>query len=59
MNSAAAFAGPTDFSFRKAAGDASFKLVSDLVDLGISIQHKISATARTADIFGRFSIAPR
>jgi hypothetical protein len=29
------FAGSTDLSFRKAGRDATFKLVSDLIDVGI------------------------
>jgi hypothetical protein len=48
----------TDLSLRKAAGDAMFKFLFDLVDLGISIQHKISPTARAAYVLDRFSIAP-
>jgi hypothetical protein len=34
LNSVAAFARSIDLSFRKAAGDATFKFVSDLVNLG-------------------------
>jgi hypothetical protein len=58
LNSVAAFTGSTDLSFRKAAGNATFQFVSDFADLGISIQHKISPTARAADVVDRFSIAP-
>jgi hypothetical protein len=46
----AAFAGSTGLSFRKAAVDATFKFVPDLVDLGISIRHKISPTACAVDV---------
>jgi hypothetical protein len=59
LNSVAGFAGSSDLSFRKAAGDATFKFVSGLVDLGICIQHKISPTARAENILNRFSIAAR
>jgi hypothetical protein len=51
------FAGSTDLSFRKAARDATFKFVSDLGDLGISIQHETSPTACAADVLDHFSIA--
>jgi hypothetical protein len=57
LNSVAALAGSTDLSLRKAAGDATFKFVSDLVDLGILIQYKLSPTTRAADILDCFSIA--
>jgi hypothetical protein len=50
LDSVAAFAGSAGLSFRKAAVDATFKFVSDLVDLEISIRHKISPTACTADV---------
>jgi hypothetical protein len=56
LNFVAAFAGSTDLSLRKAAGDATFRFASDLVDSGISIQHKISPTADDADALDRFSI---
>jgi hypothetical protein len=56
LNSVATFSGSTDFRFRKPAGDAPFKFVSHIVDLGISIQHEISPTARAADVLDRFSI---
>jgi hypothetical protein len=56
LNSVAVFAESTDLSFRKPAGDVTFKFIFDLADLGISIQHKISPTALTADILDRFSI---
>jgi hypothetical protein len=57
LNSVAAFAGSIDLSFQKAAGDTTFKFVSDLVNLGISIQNRISPTVRAADVLDRFSIA--
>jgi hypothetical protein len=53
LNSVAAFAGPTDLSFLNAAGDATFKFVSHLVGLGISIEHKMLPTARAADVLDR------
>jgi hypothetical protein len=56
LNSVVMFSGSTDLSFREAAGDATFKFVSDLVNLGISIQNKISPTARAADVLDCFSI---
>jgi hypothetical protein len=55
LNSFARLAGSTVLSFRKAAGDATFKFVSDLADLGISIQYKISPAAGAADVLDRFS----
>jgi hypothetical protein len=57
LNSVAALAGSTDLSFRKAAGNATFKFVSDLVEMGISIQYEISPTARAASVLDCFSIA--
>jgi hypothetical protein len=55
LNSVAAFAGSTDLSFRRAAGDATLKFASDLIDLGISISGQISSKTRAVDIFDCFS----
>jgi hypothetical protein len=55
LNSFARLVGSTDLSFQKTAGDATFKFVSDLADLAISIQHEISPTAGAADVLDRFS----
>jgi hypothetical protein len=57
LNSVAAFAESIELSFQKAAGGATFKFVSHIVDLGISTQHNILPTAGAADVLDRFSIA--
>jgi hypothetical protein len=62
LNSVAAFAGSTDMSFQRAAGDATFKFDSDPIDLGVSISSHISSKTRAADIldrFSAFSVQPR
>jgi hypothetical protein len=55
LNSVAAFTASNDLSFRKAAGNATFEFVSDLVDLGISIEHEISLIAGAAYVLDHFS----
>jgi hypothetical protein len=55
LNFVAAFAGSTGLSFRKAAGDVTFKFTSNLIHLRISISSQISSKTRVAHVFDRFS----
>jgi hypothetical protein len=55
LGSIAKFAGATDLSFRKTAGDATFKFVSELIDLGISARQELGETVCAAEILDRFS----
>jgi hypothetical protein len=54
MNSLSAFAGATHSSFGKAADSSTVKLISDLIDVRISIRHKISPNSHATDVFDRF-----
>jgi hypothetical protein len=44
------------FSFRRAAGDATFEFVSEPIDGRISVPRKISPNAHLADALDRFSV---